>query len=136
VFEVRVETTFEAGHRRGPDGEELSLHHHEWQVAARARSIDLDHIGLVIDFRVLRAAIDEVVGVLDQRVLEDVEGLANIDPTAPNIAEWIFAELQGRLATAPPATPGLEPQEGYRYWLEAVEVEADEGTRFEYHPFS
>ena len=132
MFEVRVETTFEAGHRRGPDGEELSLHHHEWRVAARARSVDLDHIGLVIDFRVLRAAIDEVVGILDQRVLEDLDALANVDPTAPNIAEWIYAELESRLATATTGASGLEPQEGYRYWLEAVEVEADEGTRFQY----
>ena len=134
MFEVRVETTFEAGHRRGPDGEELSLHHHEWQVAARARSVDLDHIGLVIDFRVLRAAIDEVVGLLDQRVLEDLDALASIDSTAPNVAKWIFAELESRLASASPGDSGLEQQEGYRYWLEAVEVEADGGTRFEYSP--
>ena len=134
MFEVRVESSFEAGHRCGPDGEELSLHHHDWQVAARARAVELDHIGLVVDFRLLRAAIDEVLGILDQRVLEDLDEFADVDPTAPNVAEWIFSELQKRLETAPPATPGLEPQEGYRYWLEAVEVEADSGVRFEYRP--
>ena len=41
MFEVRVESSFEAGHRCGPGGEETSLHHHEWQVAARARAVEL-----------------------------------------------------------------------------------------------
>ena len=97
MFEVRVEAGFEAGHYRGPEGEELSLHHHQWQVAARACSNDLDHIGLVIDFRVLRAAIDEVLGELDQRVLEDTDAFRDVATTAPAVAAWIFARLEERL---------------------------------------
>ena len=34
MYEVRVEAKFEAGHKRGPDGEIDSLHHHAWKVAA------------------------------------------------------------------------------------------------------
>ena len=78
MYEVRVEAKFEAGHKRGPDGEIHSLHHHAWKVAAYARSHDLDHIGLVIDFRVLRTVVDEVLGMLDQRVLEDVDTRAAV----------------------------------------------------------
>jgi 6-pyruvoyltetrahydropterin/6-carboxytetrahydropterin synthase len=133
VFEVRVETVFEAGHRCGPDGEETALHHHEWQVSARARSVDLDHIGLVVDFRLLRAAIDEVVGGLDQRVLEDLEAFTGVATTVPAVAAWIFSALESRLrATAPGAAADSERE--HRYWLEAIEVEADPGTRFEYRP--
>jgi 6-pyruvoyltetrahydropterin/6-carboxytetrahydropterin synthase len=125
LFEVRVESSFEAGHRRGPDGEQAPLHHHVWQVAARARSHGLDHIGIVIDFRILRAALDEVLETLDQRVLEDLDAFADTAPTPPAVAAWIFDQLGKQLAAAGDAGEEAAP------WLEAVEVEADPGTRFE-----
>ena len=125
---MRVETTFEAAHRRDPAGEETSLHHHDWQVAVRARADELDHIGLVIDFRVLRAVADEAVAELDQRVLEELDGFVDRPPTPAVVAEWLFHRLSELLAS------GDEPDgdAGRRFWLQAVEVEADPGIRFEY----
>lgn len=134
MFEVRVEAEFEAGHRRGPDGEELPLHHHVWQVAVRARSEDLDHIGIVVDFRVLRAALDEVLSLLDQRALEDIDDFSGIAPTAPTVAQWIFDNLSARLEKPSAAEDATEPDKQHDFWLDAVEVEADEGLRFEYRP--
>ena len=134
MYEVRVEAEFEAGHSRGPDGAELPLHHHAWRVAARARSHDLDHIGLVVDFRVLRGAVDEVIATLDQRVLEDVDGFDEGGPTAPAVAAWIFERLEQRLRTVTGGENGTEPDGAHEFWLAAVEVEADSGTRFEYRP--
>ena len=140
LFEVRVESSFEAGHRRGPDGEQTPLHHHVWQVAARARSLGLDHIGIVIDFRILRAALDEVLETLDQRVLEDLDPFADTPPTPPAVAAWIFEQLHEHLAAAGVAVKAGEVGEDGEAgrdgdetapWLEAVEVEADPGTRFE-----
>ena len=132
MFEVRVEAEFEAGHRRGPQGEDLPLHHHQWQVAVRARSQDLDHIGIVVDFRVIRSVLDEVLSALDQRVLEDVDGFGDAAPTAPAVARWIFERLGHRLAQVTGGEGGTEADGAHEFWLEAVEVEADAGTRFEY----
>ena len=132
MYEVRVEAKFEAGHKRGPDGEIHSLHHHAWKVAAYARSHDLDHIGLVIDFRVLRTVVDEVLGTRDQRVLEDVEGFSESGPTVPAVAVWIFERLDGRMRTITGGENGTEPDGTHDFWLAAVEVEADPGIRFQY----
>ena len=134
MYEVRVEAEFEAGHSRGPDGETQPLHHHSWRVAARACSDDLDHIGLVIDFRVLRGAVDKVIGALDQRVLEVVDGFDEAGPTAPAVAAWIFERLQERLRTVTGGENTTEPDSTHTFWLSAVEVEADPGTRFEFRP--
>lgn len=134
MFEVRVEAEFEAGHHRGPQGEELPLHHHQWQVAVRVRSQDLDHIGIVVDFRVIRSVLDEVLSGLDQRVLEDVDGFADAAPTAPAVVRWIFERLRERLAHVTGGEGGTEADGAHEFWLDAVEVEADTGTRFEYRP--
>ncbi|MFQ5744255.1 MAG: 6-pyruvoyl tetrahydropterin synthase family protein [Acidobacteriota bacterium] len=119
MFEVRVETTFEAAHGCGPDGALVPLHHHAWKVAVRARARQLDKMGLVVDFRRLRAAADGAVAELDQRVLEDLEAFSGQAPTPAAVAEWLFHQLRSGLP-------------GPRCWLEAVEVEADPGIRFEY----
>lgn len=134
MFEVRVEAEFEAGHRREPGGGEAPLHHHQWQVAVRARSVDLDHIGIVVDFRLLRSALDEVLALLDQRVLEEVEGFAEKAPTAPAVARFIFDRLRERLPHAAGGDNTTEPDRSHEFWLDAVEVEADVGLRFEYRP--
>ena len=129
-----MESGFEAGHRRGPAGEELPLHHHEWKVAVRVRSEELDHIGIVVDFRLVRAALDEVLAELDQRVLEEVEALGDMEPTAPALAQWIFERLTMPLRHVRSGVEHTEPDRSHDYWLEAVEVEADAGLRFEYRP--
>lgn len=134
MFEVRVEAEFEAGHRRGPQGEDLPLHHHQWRVAVRVRSKDLDHIGIVVDFRVIRSVLDEVLSGLDQRVLEDVDGFTDAAPTAPAVARWIFDRLSERLGHVTGGEEGTEADGAHEFWLDAVEVEADSDTRFEYRP--
>lgn len=132
MFEVRVEGEFEAGHGRGPGGEELALHHHQWTVAVRARSRALDHIGIVVDFRVVRSALDEVLAQLDQRVLEELDAFADTPPTAPAVGRWIFEQMAQRLQNVSGSADTTEPDRSHAFWIEAVEIEADPGTRFEY----
>lgn len=132
MFEVRVEGEFEAGHGRGTSGEEIALHHHQWSVAVRVRSRELDHIGIVVDFRVVRSGLDEVLAQLDQRVLEDIDAFAGNPPTAPAVARWIFEQMEGRLQNVTAGADTTEPDRSQAFWLEAVEVEADPGTRIEY----
>jgi 6-pyruvoyl-tetrahydropterin synthase len=76
-------------------------------------------MGLVVDFRQLRASADEAVAALDQRVIEDVPDFAQRPSTPAAVAEWLFEKLKSAVPSP-------------RCWLEAVEVEADPGIRFEY----
>ena len=96
-------------------------------MAVRARSEDLDHIGLVVDFRILRAAADEVVAKLDQRVLEDVGGFSKTAPTPAVVAEWIFDRLEEHFQAV-----SAETAAKHDFRLEAVEVSADPGVVYEY----
>jgi len=113
LVEVRIQTSFEAAHRRGPEGADAPLHHHLWDVAVRARARELDAIGVVVDFRRLRAVTDDVVRELDQRVLEDLPPFHERPATPSEVARWIFGRLEDRLPAG-------------RAWLHAVEVEAGE----------
>ena len=114
-FEVRVESGFRASHRRGPAGEEVAPHEHDWTVAVHARSGDLDPIALVVDFRVLRADTDAALDELGDRKLEDHPELDDTTPLA--VGSWLLERL-------------VAEAEGERWEIFAVEVEADPGVRF------
>ena len=88
----------------------------------------------MIDFRVLQGAVNEVLKELDQRVLEDVDCFDDSGPTAPAVAAWIFEKLAVRMRNITGGENGTEPDGAHEFWLAAVEVEADRGTRFEYRP--
>ena len=51
--------------------------------------------GFVVDFFDIEAGFADIMDALDHRCLNDVEGLEN--PTAENIAVWIWDRLQPRL---------------------------------------
>ena len=53
-----------------------------------ARSEELDHNGMVIDFTIIK---EKIHGRLDHRHINDV--LGDINPTAENMAKWIADEL-------------------------------------------
>jgi 6-pyruvoyltetrahydropterin/6-carboxytetrahydropterin synthase len=52
----------------------------------------------VVDYATLEAAVAPVVGALDHRLLNELDGLAN--PTSEAIVMWIWARVR-------PALPGL-----------------------------
>jgi 6-pyruvoyltetrahydropterin/6-carboxytetrahydropterin synthase len=51
--------------------------------------------GFVVDFFDIEAGFADIMDALDHRCLNDVEGLEN--PTAENIAVWIWDRLKPRL---------------------------------------
>ena len=65
-----------------------NLHGHNWIITVHARSEELDHNGMVIDFTIIK---EKIHGRLDHKHINDV--LGDINPTAENMAKWIADEL-------------------------------------------
>lgn len=110
LFEVRVESTFDAGHRVGADGAPSARHEHRWRVAVTARSSRLDRIAIVVDFRKLRARLDAVLAELRGRDLEEVDGLETTG--AYGVAGWLLRRMR-------------EACDDGDYRIDAVEVQCD-----------
>ena len=119
LYEVRVETRFDASHRRHADGSDAPVHEHRWKIAVRARTRELNRLAIVFDFRILKAAVDRVVAELDRGIVEDHPDFDAVPATPVGVAQWLFEKLSSEV-----------PQP--RCWLVAVEVEADPGVVFEY----
>lgn len=101
MFELTTVVEFEAAHRL-PDypGKCNRLHGHNWKVEVTVAGAELDGLGMLIDFRELKWEVNKVVERLDHYYLNEIEPFCTINPTAENIARYIYQELRVGLAAA------------------------------------
>ncbi|UCC98104.1 MAG: 6-carboxytetrahydropterin synthase [Phycisphaerales bacterium] len=98
MFTISVETRFRASHQLAlPDGSKEPIHHHDWLVTADLSSDRLDNMGVVMSFQKLRALMDSVVGDFDNAAIETVGYFQQNNPSAENVAKYIYDKLRMRL---------------------------------------
>jgi len=98
VFELAVEDEFSAAHNlRGYEGDCEKLHGHNWRVRAQLRAERLDPLGMVMDFRWLKAALREILSPLDHSYINEVAPFENLNPTTENLCRYVAERLQERL---------------------------------------
>ncbi len=97
VFELEVKCSFDAAHRvAGYPGKCDRLHGHTWTVAAKVRGRKLDGLGMLVDFKAFSETLREVTGVLDHQCLNELPAFVGKNPTAENIARYIYDEMKAR----------------------------------------
>jgi 6-pyruvoyltetrahydropterin/6-carboxytetrahydropterin synthase len=99
MFEVSVEDSFAAGHAlRGYRGKCENPHGHNYKVRITLTGAELDDIGLLYDFKDLKAAMGQVVDRLDHQYLNDLEPFQVLNPSAENMAQFFYQQVRGLLA--------------------------------------
>ena len=94
MFELRVVTGFAAAHRLTMVGEKCeNLHGHNWKVETEVEATALDDMGMGVDFKTMKAAANEVGDRLDHHYLNDIAPFDSINPTAENIAAYMYREI-------------------------------------------
>ncbi len=119
MFLIIVETSFNAAHQinfagSGPE----PLHEHKWKVEVAASTQNLDKDGLGIDFRILKAKTEDIIGQFEGKKLENLQMFKNINASAENVAKYIFETLELNTASA--------------VQLKYVEVTEEKGCRVRY----
>jgi 6-pyruvoyltetrahydropterin/6-carboxytetrahydropterin synthase len=105
MFEVSVDETFSAGHAlRGYHGKCENVHGHNYRVRVILAGEQLDSVGLLVDFVVVKRALRGVIAALDHRFLNDFAPFDSINPSAENIARHIHDEVARQLDVAPNGT--------------------------------
>ena len=94
MYEVFTEMHFSASHHLlNYIGDCSKVHGHNWQVRATAQAPTLNELGIAVDFKALKRHLHTVIDPLDH---EDLNTLFTADfgnPTAENIARYIFDKL-------------------------------------------
>ncbi|TYZ24704.1 6-carboxytetrahydropterin synthase QueD [Selenomonas ruminis] len=98
MYTLKIEGAFEAAHHvEGYPGKCARLHGHNWVVEAVVKGKELDELGMLIDFKVMKKELAAVLERFDHRYLNELEPFVQgVNPTAENLARIIFEELAGR----------------------------------------
>jgi len=99
MYEVSIDEEFSAAHAlRGYKGKCENLHGHNWKVEVYVRGERLDEIGMLVDFRELKAATRRVMNHLDHRNLNELKPFDNeMNPSSEHLAGFILHEVGAQI---------------------------------------
>lgn len=95
MYEVLIKSDFSGAHNlRGYRGRCERLHGHNWKVEARFETAALNDIGISADFKELKSKLKTVLKRLDHAYLNKIPAFKKANPSAENIAKYIFEGLR------------------------------------------
>jgi len=101
MYEVSVDETFAAAHNlRNYRGKCENLHGHNYKVRITLAGQELDSTGLLYDFVQLKKAVQDVIRSLDHTYLNERPPFDVLNPSAENIARYIYDETARQLPQA------------------------------------
>jgi 6-pyruvoyltetrahydropterin/6-carboxytetrahydropterin synthase len=98
MYKIAVTRTFAGAHYlKGYLGKCENLHGHNWKVVAVFSCEKLDEIGIAIDFKIATQALDSILNELDHTLLNNHSAFKKTNPSAENIAKYIFKKLSAKI---------------------------------------
>ncbi len=95
MYDLKILSYFSSAHAlKGYNGKCENIHGHNWQVELTVKSETLDGTGLVIDFKILKKYLNEIIEMLDHKFINETEFFKHINPSAENIAKFIYDEFE------------------------------------------
>ena len=94
MFEIEIDRSFSAAHQlKGYDGDCRNLHGHNYEVTVTVQADTLNEVGIALDFKKLKAALDEVIAPYDHHNLSELPDFQEINPTSEVMAMKIYRRL-------------------------------------------
>ena len=98
MFEVKVEKSFSAAHHLlNYQGLCENQHGHNWKVEVYVKGETLDKSNILVDFKILKKALDEILNYLDHKDINTLPEFQNESPSSEFIAKYIFEKMKERL---------------------------------------
>lgn len=100
MFEVIATTGFSAAHRlKYLNGKFENLHGHNWTATVTVSASDVNAMGVGMDFVELKKETEGLLSKLDYQTINDIPPFDQQNPSAENIARWVYQELSLKLNT-------------------------------------
>jgi len=98
MYEISAVGHFDAAHfLRGYRGKCANIHGHRWKVEVTLQGAELNNLGILTDFMVVKNMLKEILNIFDHRMINDITPFAQVNPTAENLAKYVFDEMAVKL---------------------------------------
>ncbi len=94
MFEVTVEQAFSAAHRLpNYPGKCANLHGHNYKVQVTITGDQLDSLGMLVEFEIIKQALAPWIEKFDHAYLNEIPPFDQLPPTAENLAKFFHDEV-------------------------------------------
>ncbi len=101
MFEVTIIKSFSAAHLLAEIGGKCEeLHGHNFKVEVTVGAPELNSEGILIDFRLVKKWLQDILNRMDHQHLNDLPFFAGKNPSSENIACFIYRELKDGIRNA------------------------------------
>ena len=98
MFEVKIETHFSAAHHLlNYKGECENQHGHNWKVEVYVQGTELDKSNILIDFKVLKKKVNEIIDYLDHTDINTLPEFSGVSPSSEFIARFLYCRIKERI---------------------------------------
>ena len=98
MFEVKVEKSFSAAHHLlNYQGACENQHGHNWKVEVYVKGEILDKSNILVDFKVLKKELDDVLDYLDHKDINTLPEFENESPSSEFMAKFIYNKMKEKL---------------------------------------
>ena len=98
MFELKAQLYFSAAHHLlNYDGECENQHGHNWLVEAYVQGTELDKSNILIDYKILKKHLKEVLNLLDHKDINELEDFKGISPSSETLAKYIYEKMKANV---------------------------------------
>ena len=99
MYEITIIKSFSAAHLLSEIGGKCEeLHGHNFKVEVTVGSPELNSEGILIDFRLLKKWLKDILDQMDHQHLNDLPFFKDKNPSSENIACFLYREMQDKVA--------------------------------------
>ncbi|MFV0439376.1 MAG: 6-carboxytetrahydropterin synthase QueD [Desulfopila sp.] len=112
MYDIFVKTHFAGAHHlRDYPGDCEKPHGHNWKVKVTVRATELDHLGMGMDFTVLKKHVKEAIDTIDHCDLNEHAAFQTRNPSSEHIAQYLFELLVDKVKHERHALYSIEVRE-------------------------
>ena len=98
MYELKAESSFSAAHHLlNYNGECENQHGHNWKTEVYAKGTVLDKSNILIDFKVLKRVLNNVIDTLDHKDINTLPDFKGISPSSEILAKYIYEKMKAEI---------------------------------------
>lgn len=117
MFEVKIETHFSSAHHLlNYKGNCENQHGHNWKVEVYIQGTELDKSNILVDFKVLKKKVNEIVDYLDHKDINELPEFQGISPSSEIISKFIYQKVKEQFCGVSRVNVWETPTSRASYW--------------------
>lgn len=117
MFEVKIETHFSSAHHLlNYKGNCENQHGHNWKVEVYIQGTELDKSNILVDFKVLKKKVNEIVDYLDHKDINELPEFHGVSPSSEIISKFIYQKVKEQFSGVSRVNVWETPTSCASYW--------------------